>query len=281
MYIDDDKNKLILHTELKKRKTEKKEKVINVDGKREKTIWADIVTAYLDDYYHLIIKGKELKKHRILVKKTIYELVALELVDESSERIIAKSFLNFEDAELKLLIRRVDNILRSMFIDCKESAHNAELFLTVKDTDREVNRLSLLILKLLKVAYLDKSVLASLEISESEIIKYWDLNLHLEKIGDRIKNVAELIHKLKSKKKKDFLKFFSKVEKMYLDIMKSFYTSSFALTDEVYNKRISVVGELKEYIQKNKDPIYSQIAINAFNLTTHITDIGRVVRFMS
>ena len=282
VYIDDSSNKLVVSTEFKENVTEKREKVINIDGMDEIVILREINTAYLNNYYYIIIKGDELKKHLRYVKKLISDLVALELVDESSEKIMARSFLNVHDTDLKVLVRRVDNILRSMIIDTKQALNEPSLVEAVVDRDNEVNRLNLLMAKVLKAAYYDKSILTSLGMDEMELLRYWELNGHLEKIGDRTKDIATAVLQLKKVNHKDFLKLFSEMEDLYKEAMMSFYKNSYKISDEVTHKRRVIMADIGKYITKNsKCAACAQIGINSYNMTAHINDIGRIIRYMS
>lgn len=280
VYVDDKDDKLIISTSFKEPSLEKKEIVINVDGKTERAVVNEISTAYLDNFQHIIIRGRELTKFQKTIKSRIVKLVALELVEESSERIVARSFLNIQDAAPKLLLRRMDNIVRSMMIDVKNALKDSKLVQAITDRDEEINRLSFLMFKILKVAHTNKKVLTTLKMEDLDILRYWSLNLDLEKLGDRVKNIANVVPQIKPNHKKSFLALFSEIEKFHKTALTAFYESSIEKSDLVSVERYKLLANIQKYIKKNNDPVCSQIAINAFNMAAHINDISRVIRYL-
>ncbi|MCB9359278.1 phosphate uptake regulator PhoU [Candidatus Woesearchaeota archaeon] len=280
VYINDDNNLLTIGAEPKGETKAKGEIVINIDGKDEMIILRELNTAYMNNVKHIILRGKELNKHAKYIKSAISGLIALELVDESSERIVARSFLNIPDIDIKTLVRRVDNILRSMMIDTKESLNDPSLADSVIDRDKEVNKLNNLLAKVIKSGFTDKEIQGTLKMSDLDLLRYWELTGHMEKIGDRTKNIASIAKNLKDSRKERFLKLFSSIEKIYLESMKSFYDFNQKLSDHVSLERRKVLIDITKYIEESKSTICSQIAINAYNLTAHINHIGRIVRYL-
>jgi len=280
VYIDEKKNTLSMRTELKEKLPENSKIVINIDGKSERIISRDINSAYLDNYHYIIIKGNELKKKTDSIKKMISDLIAIEIIDESSNKIVAKNFLNIYDTEPKVVIRRMDNIIRSMIMDTKDAANDHEIVANIVNRDKGINRLNYLISKIVKVANNDKSILGSLNLSEMDILRYWELNSQLEKIGDRIKNIARLMPKVEPKHRKDCLMLFSQIENMYKNVMKAFYNFSVKLSDDISSDRKLINDNIKKFIKNSNCATCSQIAINAFNMTGHINDIGRIIRYL-
>ena len=280
LYIKEDIGNLLISPESKEKTKEKKEIVINVDGKNSVVVDHEITTAYLNNFHMIIIKGKELNKFSKSVKIRITQLVALELIEESSERIVARNFLNMYDIDLKALVRRMDNIIRSMITDTKESVYNNELVNNIVERDLEVNRLSFLVFKILKAANSDDSILKSIKITKLGILRYWELTMNLEKIGDRVKNIVAIVPELDKKYKKSFLKLFYDIEEIYRDIMKAFYILSVETSDLVSIRRKEIILDIHKYIKKNDSTVCSQIAINAFNMITNINEISKIIRFL-
>jgi phosphate uptake regulator len=280
IYVDDEKEDLRISSKHKQEQQEKKEFVINVDGKNPRIIDYELNEAYLNNYYHIIIKGKDLPKVAKKVKETIVSLIALELIEESSEKIIARSFLNMYDVDLKSITRRMDNIIRSMIIDTKDCVKNTSLVENINNRDYEVNRLTFLVFKILKTAHVDKKILKSIDIQEMDVLKYWELTTHLEKIGDRVKSIARIIPKLNHPHQKKFIKLLIDIEGLYKNTMKAFYNNDKDLSDSVSIKRIHIIDEVKEYAKGNCN-YCSRASIHGYNMISHINDIARTLRFLS
>lgn len=280
VYVDDKSDRLSISTTYKDKPVEKREIVINVDGRGEKSIIRDLTRAYLDNYFYITLKGKELSKYSKAIKAHITQLIALELVEESSDSIVARSFLDVHDIDIKLLIRRMDNIVRSMIIDLKTISRDPLVAQNIVDRDVEVNKLCFMTFKVLKTAYTDKKVLESLNMKDMDILKYWEVNIHLEKIADRVKNIAKKVGGLNKEMMKRFLSLFDKIEEMYKDCMTAFYKSSLIGTDEIAGKKIELYAEVDKYLKQNTTALAGQIAIDAYNMCSHINDIARAIRYL-
>ncbi len=281
VYINEEANRLNISAESKSEDHEKKEIVINVDGKDPTTVFHEINSAYLSNYYHIIIKGKELPKVSRLIKRCIADLVALELVEESSEKIVARDFVNLNDADVKIIMRRMDNIIRSMIADAKAAVRDHSLVRNIVDRDAELNKLSFFVFKILKAAYVDRKVMQCIHLTEMDLLKYWEVNINLEKIGDRVKNIATVVPRVEPSHRKKWLELFTEIEALYHAVMKALYEPSFAGADLVSQKRRKILAELQNQVNKHNDAACAKIAINAFNMTANINDIARVIMYLS
>jgi len=282
VYLDQDSNKLIICPELKPAMaSDKDEIVINVDNKKYWSVVRELIAAYMDNYNHIILKGKDLPAIAKDLKKTISDLVALELVDESSEKIVAKSFLNLYDVDIKLLINRIDNILRSVMIETKASLKNKDLVQSIVERDDQVNRLVFLLFKILKAGHKDKKILSVLKLSEMDVLRYWEVGIHMEKIGDRLKQITKLAVHLEPKKKAKFLALYEDIEKLYKDCMKAFYNFSHEMADTVsHASRNTMPAIIDVYIKDENCALCSQIAVNFYNINSNINDISRIMRYL-
>lgn len=280
VYITEEPNCIKITTDLKPETAEKKEIVINVDGKDVPTIWHEMTAAYMNNYYYIVLKGKEIDKVSREVKRSIAGLVALELVEDSKDKIVARDFVNICDADLKVVIRRMDNIVRSMIIDAKAVTKNQQLVEAITDRDIELNKLSFFVFKILKTAYLDRKMLSCMNITDIDLLRYWELNIHLEKIGDRTKNMAQISKKLNSANKTKYAALLEELQTLYEATMKSFYENSFKEADIVARKRRKLMVEMQGHLNKNGDSAWAQIIINAFNFVSNTNDIARVVMYL-
>ncbi len=280
VYIDEQVDKLIIRKELKQVKQQEDEVVIQVDRKPVKKVIHEITTAYMGSYKFIIIKGKSLTEIKKEVKGRINSLVALELVEESSDRIVARSFLNLADTDILQLMRRMDNIVRSMFKDSKLALKDHSYADAIMDRDYEVNRLSFLGFKLLKAAHLDDALLRSLNLERKDVLRFWELNVNLEHLGDAIKYMTQNSKRIGKRYQKNYLFLVNKIEKAYLLSMKAFYLDSKNLGEDVINIKDNLIQDIKDYVEKRECPICSEIGINAFHLVHSINNITKTIMFL-
>lgn len=280
IYLDELNGSLVMKTDSRESPPAKSDTVIDVDGLPVRRISREIISAYLNNFHHIVIKGAELRKKSKAIKKMISYLIALELIEECSDKIVAQSFLNIYDAEPCVILRRMDNIIRSMILDVKQHPADHDMAADLMERDMEVNRLNYLVSKVLKMATKDKSVMSALGLSSLDILRYWEVNGTIEKIGDRVKNIAQLMADMEPSHKAKFVELFLGIEEMYKDVMKSFYESSVKLSDSISARRVIINDHIERFLQETNCPLCSQVAINAFTITGNINDIGRMVRYM-
>jgi len=289
LYIDEDDNKLNISAEAKKEKPERKEIVIQTDGKSDKRIRREIRSAYLDDYYRIYIKGSNLKAISSTVKKDVHDLVSLEAIEESQDKIIARSFLDFSDISVADLIRRIDNITRSMFSDSiaciLEYPADYDTAQLLRERDADVNRLAFLVFKILKSSAKDVNVCQKIGLSQLEILRCWHLVFIIEKIADENKRIARFIKQLHEKKikfeKKELVKLYEEVKEHYETVMKAYYKTDYLLSDEVYSRKSPLLIKCEEYFDRNKHLELAEITGKLKSIISQSDDISKIIRYLN
>ena len=105
---------IILWSKLKKLSDENF-KEIKIDNKTIYLVKKEIVAAYTDGSTTLILTGKKEKSEIKEIKEFIKSLLSFEIIEENSEKIVAKDFFNIEEANLNNFIKRIDNNIKEMF----------------------------------------------------------------------------------------------------------------------------------------------------------------------
>jgi len=289
LYVDEIDNRLSIAAEPKKEKPERKEIVIHTDGKSDKRIRREIRSAYLDDYFGIYIKGSNLKAMTASIKKDVHDLVSLETIEESQDKIIARSFLDFSDISVTDIIRRIDNITRSMFSDSiaciVEYPTDYDTAKLLTDRDADVNRLTFLVFKILKACMKDINVCKKAELSYLETLKYWHLVFIVEKIADEAKRITRFIKQIHEKKlkidKKELVKLYQEVKLYYETVMKAFYKTDFILSDEVYSQKSPLLRKCEEFFENNKSVETAEISGKLKSIISQSDDISKIIRYLN
>lgn len=273
---------VVVPSDLKRKKAKDVEIIVSVDDKVFREVQRDVRSAYLSANT-IILEGKEIPEKLELIKREVSELVGLEIIDESRVRIVCKNFANIEDIDVENILRRIDNIVRSMLLDMPFCIEKPELATGIKERDFSVNKLGYLILKCMKNALEDHSLLDKLKITPLKILLFWDINVHVEKIGDEAKRIARLLAQLKNKKinKQGIISICKSATDSYVDVMKCFYTNDLKLSDEVSMRREKIVKDCDDYFEKHKDVIISEVTGKIKGMLSHISDISRLVRYLA
>jgi len=226
IYIDEQSGDLLLTPDkiIEQPASKEKEKVLYIDGVPAETILRDITAAHLMNINTICLKGDDLKKNIATFKKRISEFTGLEVIEETSDSLLIKDFVNINELNVHDLIKREDNIIRSMFLDTTDCLKNndSNLAEAIRGRDKEVNRLAFMIYKCLNYIEEHPQQWKNHGVHPAYVAHVWEINGYLEKIGDEVKRIAMLVPetKLKPSERKDINSLIQDVEGFYKEQLK-------------------------------------------------------------
>ncbi len=250
LYVTENDNSLSLSS----RNNEKKEfKKITVDttNKSLKRVQTEIVSSYLNNYNEIHLEGDNIKDNAVKIKEFVNALAGMEVIEQTKNKIIAKDLLDKESISLSKLVRRIDMIIRGM-LDDSILTMEEDNYESIFQRDFDVNRLVYLSERILR-SCLGSPCPGKLEkgMDNFKIIMYFEVVITLERVGDQTKRIARYTRELKDEKmKKEFSVLQTDIKKLYLDLMKSFYTHDKELSHEIDEKGIKLIDECNEFLKK-------------------------------
>src|SRR3989344_8000321 len=276
IYLDHKGDHINLFTDKKDFKKEERSMVIDAEDKTIPRIEAEIVSAYLSNYDLINVRiGNQFEKSSE-VKRIVRNLTGMEIISETNEHIMAKDLLNKGEISIKMLLRRIDNIVRSMMQDSIENIDEKN-HTYLYERDMDINRLTYLAFRLIKAALNDPALAKTYEMTGLELLHVYSLINSLEKVADQVKRISRCVAKFdfSKQKKNDIKKIYSSLQKSFLDVMKSYHTSDLELAFEVElnsRARIDMCNELKY-----ECPHTSRIIEHMKSLSTGIKNISRCI----
>lgn len=272
-------NELILSPELKQE--ESKEKVITIETKNKdmRMVRREIFSAYVNNYSTINVVGKEIFNNAEFLRELLDKLVGMEVIEQTSNNIIAKDFLNIKDVSIKEIVRKIDIITRSMLNDSVESL-NKNLYESIYQRDNDVNRLTYLVHKVIKVTLNDHAVYEHFKMSYDELVDCWRLTIYIEKVADISKRIARNFKKLKISKEetKKLKQIYSEIEKEYWNVMKSYFNNDKKLAYETIAKRASILKNCDDFFKRNYNKSgISDVVEGLRGMETEIRDVSRIV----
>ena len=233
-------------------KKEFKKITIDTGNKSLKRIHSEIISSYLNNYDEIHLDGDNIKENAVQIKEFLNKLAGLEVIEQTKTKIVVKDLLDKGSISVTKLIRRVDMIIRGMLDDSILSI-NEDNYESIYQRDHDINRLVFLLQRILR-SCLDVPCVNKTEekMDNFKIIMFFEISVHLERIGDQTKRIARYVIKLKSndKTKKDLEILYEKIKKLYLDAMKAFYTDDKELTYEVIEEGSKLVDECNVFLKK-------------------------------
>jgi phosphate uptake regulator len=191
-FREDEKNNLILYPN-NPQNEEKEGKIIsiNIDGLSKKETEIEIIESYIKEFDKIKITGKEIKKRDKEIREILNELVAIEVIEQTKDRIIAKDFLDIKSVHLKDIEKRLDIVLKSMLID-SEFGKGKENYKNIKNRDYDANKLTYVLLRVIRRCLENPSIARSANLKPLELMHKHHIILAMERIGDLSKRISNL-----------------------------------------------------------------------------------------
>ncbi|MAF51143.1 MAG: hypothetical protein CMH64_03555 [Nanoarchaeota archaeon] len=245
-------SKLIVYSKLEKEKKEKKI-LIDTSGKNLDVIIEEIYRAYTDGVDILSLTGNNIIGLSEGIRRTINNFVAVEIIEQTSDKIVAKNFLNVDDVKVKDVIRRIDIILRSMLRDSIGCVGTNSCSAVVQ-RDVDVNRLCFMLERILKNAMNNPEISRKVELSGIRLLHTWYIVMNLESIGDEVKRIARFLDAIdfNKKQKEELCNLYIDIEKSYLDVMKAYYKSDKKLAFDVNFRKDELHERCNKFVENSE-----------------------------
>jgi len=189
------------------------------------------------------------------VRKITHKLMGIGIIQESSNEIVLQCSIDPTRFPIDVLVRRLYIIVSTMHRDVMSSLKELDIDLAKEVVTREyeANMVYWLILRLLKSVQDKRDLMFDIGItSVFQILSLWSITQYLERIGDWVKNIAELIIMINQEKLslekadiENILKMGEKAYEICYLAMQSLYRRDIKLAN-------SIIDEYKEYFEEGK-----------------------------
>ncbi len=284
IYLEENgNNELILTKEKNNIKIPFKKITIDITRKDNKPIQREIVSAYVGNYRQIIIIGDNLNERADFIRETLHNFIALEIIEQTNDRIVAKDFLNISKIDASGLIKRIDIIIRSMIFDVKNCSNNCSICDDLLRRDKDVNRLVFLIYRLCKYYMAYPHVLAHKKETINFYLKVWSIAENMEKIGDEIKRIAKLICNEPVEKELEgrLINLLNDIERFYSNALKAYYNYDVQLACALDQVNKLLIVKLRDSVEWRKATMEQHLLIEKFhNAIELIHRISKVVSYV-
>ncbi len=255
IYVDFDNKNLLLSPEKENAELEKIELIINTDSKTKfSTIRRKIFSAYVGGATDIIITGQNLNEYSEKINEWLKKYIALEVIEQTSTKIIAKSYVDIETVDIISFVRRIDNTIRSMMIDFKECFKKdfddkKEIIRTIFEREENIDKIGRLLYRVIQTKLLHPNL--SKVKNPIELLRYWESVKILSKMSNEIEYIAKIskneILKSKRKNKEDgCIENIGELKEVQTQLMNAFYKKDSNLADETAYKINEIIKEIEE-----------------------------------
>ncbi|MBI2110314.1 phosphate uptake regulator PhoU [Candidatus Woesearchaeota archaeon] len=278
VFLKENGNDLIVSYALKEELREQTAITINSDNKDTEGLAREIVSAYLNRFNTINIVGREIPKRTKEISDIIHNLVALEIVEQTSNKIIAKDFLKLEEVSISEIVRKVDITTRSMLEDAKASIDKNN-HKTLFEKDKNINKLCFLLFKVMRNAVKEPQLVKTFKLNFIDIFDYWILVTNLEHIADEAKRASRAVAKIKlnEQEKEELKKIFLEIETAYIEIMKAFYQKDKEIAYKVSSKKVPILRACDAFLEKHQEANLTYIIERVKGMNNSIKNISRSI----
>ena len=279
IYFDESGSELVLQPRGEK-VDEEKEKVIFVDGKTIARIGREVSAAYIMNYRQIVLKGAEIKNKIKDLQLVIQNLIALEIMEQTSDTMVAKDFLNMDKVNLVELLRKMDVVTRTMFQEsCKIFVEDN--YDNINERDKDVNRLYFLLYRASLYNMLNPmKAIKNLKMNMIELLRIQNLGFYMEAIADEVRRTVRYVRLLKivPAKQKEIETLLKKLNEYYLETMKATHTKNIELALQLSEMKTTFDKEL-DLLEKDVQKVenLNQVVNRIRRLVTVIHNLARVV----
>jgi len=265
---EEDDGSLSLFPSKLEKQEKKSEALIRVSpNDSQDAVMRKAISAYLVGYSLLHIRAQGQQPLTVGLRnylKTFARsyLVGTEIVTDSPTDLTLQILLNYPELSVESALRRMTIIASSMHreaVACLTSLDYSAAKAVV-ETDREVNRFSLYILRLLKMAVTNIRLVKEIGLSNPrECLGYRLIAKSVERTADHATKIAENVLSLKNPVSPDFLQNINGLSSLAISMFES---SVEALFKHDYNQAESVVEKISQIHKLEKDAVISSHAVN-------------------
>lgn len=247
LHITEKDNALVISTQMEA-KREQREITIPLEQKDIGTVRRETIAAYINNYSMFTFVG-DVAGRLSELRKVLDNFLALEIVEQTSQKLVAKDFLNLQEFSLATTVRRMDMLTRSMLDEARRGPLATE---SLELTDYEVDKLFFLVSRLFR-SHLNDSAPHRLESFSS-----WWLAKNLENVADVAKQIAPHMTK-------DVVKPFESARRYYVNCSTAFFKNDKGMADALMAQRAELVEE------------FDAVTSNARELLKQIVNTSRTV----
>mgnify|MGYP001567062082 FL=1 len=279
IYLEESGQNLLLSKSDIKKEEENKTKVIAIDGKNINLIAREVNSSYILNFKTIVLKGKEIKDRIKEIQEIFQNLIALEVMEQTANTIVAKDFLNMEQVSVEEIIRKMDIITRTMM---KESfgALTSDNYENINQRDKDVNRLYFLLYRTILYNFEHPSnAIKKLKMNPMQLSNHLFMGFYLEGIADETRRTARFSRFIKvgAKDKITLLTFLSKIEQYYLDTMKAIYDKDGAWALRLSDSKLNLNHELDVLEKNNTEYNFMNMVSRLRRMLSYIHSLGRIV----
>lgn len=280
-FSENSDNELIISS---KKPTEKDSRsiTINVDGRELRDLKREVTSAYINNYDEIILEGQKIGEKEA---KILNENIGIEVFEQTPNRIILKDILDFEAISIEKMLRRLDNIIKSIFEDLKSGLQHESfkdwILKEIIRADAEINKVYFLLLKIIRKGQEDSRVASKLKTDSRKLSDLQWVVIHMEHLGDELKRIAKVLNaeKFNSEERKNILLLLTTLEKGYADTLSCYYSYDKESARKIAESKEEHLKLFEKYLDKSNSKQATIISEKMKWIALYIHNFAKIVAY--
>lgn len=252
VYLDPEGERLSIYPAEQNSIREPKSATIDVTNMTAKEIRLKLISKYIRNYNQITLESPDLGSKAKDIRAIIHDIMALEVVEETSRRIVTRDFLNMEEICPLDLLKKMDVITKEMLADSKGTFQNNK-YENIAERDTDVNRLCYLFFRVMKYLQLNPAIARKRGYTHERLLALWAAAVKMESVADQSKRIAKLMGRVRFNKAEQdqFVKLYSTVEQYYIDTIQAFYSKDSDSAFRLLLQRRQMIKKCKDFYRQN------------------------------
>ena len=280
IYIEESGSNLILSKKESSEKKENKRKIIDIDKKSPHWIWREVCSGYILNNHEIVLQGSEIKNKVKELQNVVQNLIALEIMEQTSDTLVAKDFLDMDNVSLLELIQKMDVVTRTMINESCQVFEECN-YDSINDRDKDVNRLYFLLYRaaLFNMENPTKAM-KNFKLTPMDMLRSLFMGFYIEVIADEVRRAIRYARMIEGSPeiKKQIKSFLEKMRDYYVGTMKSFYKKDIEAAFKLSDLKMDFekdLDKLENEVQKIEH--LNKVVNRLQRLVTNIHNLGRIV----
>ena len=279
IYIEESGSNLILSKKESSEKKKNKRKIIDIDKKSPHWIWREVCSGYILNNHEIVLQGSEIKNKVKELQNVVQNLIALEIMEQTSDTIVAKDFLDMDNVSLLELIQKMDVVTRTMINESCQVFEECN-YDSINDRDKDVNRLYFLLYRaaLFNMENPTKAM-KNFKLTPMDMLRSLFMGFYIEVIADEVRRAIRYARMIEGSPeiKKQIKSFLEKMRDYYVGTMKSFYKKDIEAAFKLSDLKMDFekdLDKLENEVQKIEH--LNKVVNRLQRLVTNIHNLGRI-----
>ncbi len=276
-FEETDKGDIIISANNREEREKRKVVTLNIDGLSNKEIELEIVASYIKEFKTINIVGKDIPKKEKEVREILKKLVAIEVIEQTDKKIVAKDFLNIKEINLKDLRKRLDIVVKGILSDSRVGLGKKN-YKSIFQRDLDANRFAYLLFRVIRRCIRKPGIRKEIGISALGAVNEQTLVLVMERTGDIAKRISRSDAKseLSAAEVKALNAIYDKICKNYNTAIYSYSKEDYDSSRRVYAENKNIQKECDKLKDKIKLPAAYKILNLLRELSNNVSQIGEV-----